>query len=81
MSRNSSLNAKEQQAATLQAFMEQHSLGEETLLQQDMVASYLQCSDSGPGAASVSGCLERMACMLSDTTISLQHSEREVAEL
>jgi len=81
VSDNTTLSMKERQAATLQTFILDYGLEQETSLQQDMVAKYLQCTDTGPGAASFPGCLEQLACIYNDKSITISNTEREVASV
>ena len=63
---NSSL--VEEQAMLLQNYLDDFGVGQESDLQKDMVAKYLQCTDTDPHAPSFPGCRETLKRVL--TTLS-----------
>jgi len=69
----------DQQANLLQAYMDNFGLGQESDLQKDMVAKYLQCTDTDPTEPSFPGCLEKLSCIFNDRSITITHTEKEVA--
>jgi len=69
----------DQQAHLLQTYMDNFSLGQESDLQKDMVAKYLQCTDTDPKKPSFPGCLEKLSCISNDGSITITPMESEVA--
>lgn len=69
----------DQQAMLLQNYMNNFGLGQESDLQKDMVAKYLQCTDSDPQAPSFPGCLEKLSCIFHDRSTQITTTEKEVA--
>ena len=63
----------------LQNYMENFGLGQESALQKDMVAKYLQCTDTDPNAPSFPGCLEKLSCIFHDRSTQISATEKEVA--
>merc|ERR1719483_1315064 len=69
------------QVTTLHHFIDQLGLGDTSLLQKDMIATYLQCSDPGQGVPSLTGCIERLACTHNDKSFIMSHSEGEMVSI
>jgi len=69
----------EQHALLLQHYMDDFGVGQESALQKDMVAKYLQCTDSDPHAPSFPGCLEKLSCIFHDRSTQITATEKEVA--
>jgi len=63
----------------LQNYIENFGLGQESALQKDMVAKYLQCTDTDPNAPSFPGCLEKLSCIFHDRSTQISATEKEVA--
>merc|ERR1719483_846342 len=69
----------DQQAHLLQTYMDNFGLGQESDLQKDMVAKYLQCTDTDPKEPSFPGCLEKLSCIFNDGSITITSMENDVA--
>jgi len=74
---NSSL--VEDQAMLLQNYLNDFGVGQESDLQKDMVAKYLQCTDTDHHAPSFPGCLEKLSCIYHDQSINITNTEKDVA--
>ena len=76
--------ALEQQAMLLHEYMDSLEWAgqPEVSLQKDMVAKYLEC---GAGeqydSPSLHGCLQKLSCIVYDDSITINESEREVANM
>jgi len=69
----------EEQAMLLQNYLDDFGVGQESDLQKDMVAKYLQCTDTDPHAPSFPGCLEKLSCIYHDQSIHITSAEKDVA--
>ena len=68
----------DQQAHLLQTYIDNFDLGQDSELQKDMVAKYLQCADTDPKEPSFPGCVEKISCIFNDGSITITTMENEV---
>ena len=74
----------EQQAMLLHEYMDSLEWAgqPEVSLQKDMVAKYLECgAEEQYDSPSLHGCLQKLSCIVYDDSITINESEREVANM
>jgi len=65
----------------LQHYLDTSTMAEQVELQKDMVAKYLQCTDTSPHTPSLTGCVETLSCLVRDNTVQISDIERQIARL
>jgi len=76
------MTAVERQTLLLHSYMSSLQQLPELSLQQDMVARYLECpGHSAAEPEQLHGCLQKLSCVLYDTSVNISDMEREVADI
>ena len=79
---NTTLSLQEEQLELLHSYMSSLQQLPELSLQQDMVARYLECpGHSAAEPEQLHGCLQKLSCVLYDTSVNISDMEREVADM
>ena len=65
----------------LQHYLDSSTMADQVELQKDMVAKYLQCTDTSPHTPSLTGCVETLSCLVKDTTVQISDIERQMARM
>ena len=82
---NTTLSQQEEQLEQLELlhnYMSSLQQLPELSLQQDMVARYLECpGHTAAEPEQLHGCLQKLSCVLYDTSVNISDMEREVADM
>ena len=81
--KRSALNSTlpEQQLLLLQNYVETFSEMPDHVLQQDMVAKYLECGVGEYDTPSLHGCLQKLSCIVNNDSVEITDNERSVGEM
>ena len=72
----------EQQLLLLHNYVDTFSEMPNSILQQDMVAKYLECGlGQQYDSPSLQGCLQKLSCIVQAPEVQLEENERQVAEM